>query len=140
MMYSLVIVVHVLVSLVLIIIILVQGGRGGMAETLGGSAAQSLFGGGANVVMTRVTAIGAGLFMVTCLTLAVLSSQRGRSVIDQVPMTLPGGLPSPANAGPSPVSREEASPPRPSAEPVAPPAAPAATTPAPSEPAPTPPK
>ena len=139
-MYSLVIVVHVLVSLVLIIIILVQGGRGGMAETLGGSAAQSLFGGGANVVMTRVTAIGAGLFMVTCLTLAVLSSQRGRSVIDQMPMTLPAGLPSPVSASPAPTGREEASPPRPSAEPVAPPATPAATAPSPNESAPTPPK
>ena len=138
-MYGLVIVVHVLVSLVLIIIILVQGGRGGMAETLGGSAAQSLFGGGANVVMTRVTAIGAGLFMVTCLTLAVLSSQRGRSVIDQMPMTLPAGLPSSVSESPIHTSRE-ASPSRPAALPVAPPASPSAAVPVPSDTATAPPK
>ena len=68
-----------------------------MGEALGGAAAQSLFGGGANTVMTRITAVGAGLFMVTCLSLAVLSTSRGsRSVIDQIPVTpeeLPMALP-----------------------------------------------
>ena len=97
MLYGLVLVIHVLVALFLIVIILLQGGRGGMGEALGGAAAQSLFGGGANTVMTRITAVGAGLFMVTCLSLAVLSTSRGsRSVIDQIPVTpeeLPMALP-----------------------------------------------
>ena len=95
-MYALVIALHILVCLILIGIILVQGGRGGMAETLGGSAAQSLFGGGANIVMTKITAICAALFMVTCLSLALLSTQRGRaaSVIDRrLPASLPAALP-----------------------------------------------
>ena len=91
--YGLMLVVHVVVSLLLIGIILVQGGRGGMAETMGGSAVQSLFGGGANLVMSKVTAVGAGLFMVTCVTLAVLSTHKGRSVIEQVPLTMPEHLP-----------------------------------------------
>src|SRR3989338_10770629 len=88
-MYILVLIVHIVVSFLLIAVILVQGGRGGMSETLGGAAAQSLFGGGANIVMSRVTAGGAILFMVTCVTLAMLSTQRGRSVIDRLPMSLP---------------------------------------------------
>ena len=88
-MYLLVLIVHIVVSFLLIAVILVQGGRGGMSETLGGAAAQSLFGGGANIVMSRVTAAGAILFMVTCVTLAMLSTQRGRSVIDRLPMSLP---------------------------------------------------
>jgi preprotein translocase subunit SecG len=88
-MYILVLIVHVIVSLLLIGVILVQGGRGGMTETLGGAAAQSLFGGGANIVMSRVTAVGAMLFMVTCVTLAMLSTQTGRSVIDRIPVSLP---------------------------------------------------
>ena len=98
MMYGLVIVVHVLVALFLIAVILLQGGRGGLGEALGGAAAQTLFGGGAITVMTKITAVGAALFMVTCLSLAALSSARGRSVIDQIPMTLdelPGTLPQP---------------------------------------------
>jgi preprotein translocase subunit SecG len=99
MIYGLVIVVHVLVALFLIAVILLQGGRGGLGEALGGAAAQSLFGGGANTVMTKITAVGAALFMVTCLSLAALSSARGRSVIDQIPMTLdelPASLPADA--------------------------------------------
>ncbi len=85
MMYGLVLVVHVLVAVFLIAVILLQGGRGGLGETLGGAAAQSLFGGGANAVMTKLTAVVAGLFMVTCLSLAMLSSSRGRtSIMDQL--------------------------------------------------------
>jgi len=92
--FGLVLVVHVLLSFFLIGIILLQGGRGGLGEALGGAAAQSLFGGGANTVMTKITAVCAGLFMVTCLSLAVLSTARGRSVIDRMPMTT-GDLPLP---------------------------------------------
>ncbi len=93
MIYGLVMAVHILLSLFLIVIILLQGGRGGLGETLGGAAAQSLFGGGANTVMTRLTAICAGLFMVTCLSLAMLSTARGRSVIDQLPPMTPEQIP-----------------------------------------------
>ena len=112
--YVLVLIVHVVVSLLLIVVILLQGGRGGMTETLGGAAAQSLFGGGANIVMSRVTAVGAILFMVTCVSLAMLSVQKGRSVIDRLPMTspaatdavpfLPGVKTPPASTSPHPSS------------------------------------
>lgn len=92
MLFGLILVLHVLVAVFLIAVILLQGGRGGMGETLSGAAAQSLFGGAANTVMTKITAIGAGLFMLTCLSLAALSTARGRSVIDQLRQT-PGQLP-----------------------------------------------
>ena len=85
MIYGLVLAIHVALSLLLIGVILLQGGRGSLCETLGGGAAQSLFGGGANSVMTKITAIGAGLFMVTCLSLAILSTARGRSLVEQLP-------------------------------------------------------
>ena len=99
MIYGLVLIVHVLVALFLIAVVLLQGGRGGLGEALGGAAAQSLFGGGANVVMTRLTAVVGGIFMITCLSLAALSTARGRSVIDQLPVSpeqLPIALPQPA--------------------------------------------
>ncbi len=99
MMYGLVLVVHIVVALFLIGVILLQGGRGGLGETLGGAAAQSLFGGGANTVMTKITAVAAVSFMITCLSLAILSTHQGRSVIDQVPISangLPAGLPRPS--------------------------------------------
>ncbi len=92
MLFGLVIALHILIALFLIAVILLQGGRGGLGEALGGAAAQSLFGGGANIVMTRLTAICAGLFMVTCLSLAMLSTAKGRSVVERIP-EMPAGLP-----------------------------------------------
>ena len=91
--YGLVLVVHILVALFLIGVILLQGGRGGLGEALGGAAAQSLFGGAVNTVMTKITAASAMLFMGTCLGLAALSTAQGRSVIDRLPATLPSALP-----------------------------------------------
>ncbi len=83
--FTLLLILHVLASLLLITIVLVQGGRGGLGEALGGAAAQTLFGGGTNIVMAKVTTMIALVFAVTCLSLAALSSARGRSVIEQVP-------------------------------------------------------
>ena len=97
MIYGLVLVIHIFVSLVLIGVILLQGGRGGLSEALGGAAAQSLFGGGAATVLTRLTAFCASLFVVTCLSLAYLSTVKGRSVIEQVPLVTP---PSDTSASP----------------------------------------
>lgn len=100
-MYALVLIVHIVVALFLIGVILLQGGRGGLGEALGGAAAQSLFGGGVNIVMSRITAVSAGLFMITCLSLAVLSTHRGRSIIEQLPATeeqLPVSLPAAPSA------------------------------------------
>ena len=91
--YGLLLIIHVVVALFLIAVILLQGGRGGMGEALSGQAAQSLFGGGANTVMTKVTAVGASLFMVTCLSLAMLSKGRARSLMDQPSVELPIPLP-----------------------------------------------
>ena len=93
-MFILVLSIHVLVALFLIAVILLQGGRGGLGEALGGAAAQSLFGGAANTVMTRLTTVCAALFMITCLSLAMLSTARGRSVIERLP-ALPTQLPLP---------------------------------------------
>ncbi|MBI3320961.1 MAG: preprotein translocase subunit SecG [Candidatus Omnitrophica bacterium] len=103
MLFSLVLVVHILIALFLVGVILLQGGRGGLGETLGGAAAQSLFGGGANAVMTKLTAAAAGLFMGTCLSLAVLSTAKGQSVIDRLPVSpeqLPLSLPQHADRAP----------------------------------------
>lgn len=102
MIYGLVLVIHVMVSLVLIAVILLQGGRGGLSEALGGAAAQSLFGGGAKTVLTRITAFCAGIFVVTCLSLAYLSTVRGRSVIEQMPFITPETSPAVPSALPIP--------------------------------------
>ena len=136
MIYGLVLVIHILVALFLVGVILLQGGRGGLGEALGGAAAQSLFGGGANTVMSRITAVVASLFMVTCLSLAALSTARGRSVMDQLPMNpedLPATLPSLPGAAPLAPAVPEApapvAPTTPSAQPSSAAPADATTTP-----------
>ena len=108
-MYALILIVHVIVAVFLIGVVLLQGGRGGLGETMGGAAAQSLFGGGVNTVMTKITAVAAGLFMATCLSLAALSTASGRSVVDRLPGT-GGGLPLPGEIPgfPAPVAPEAA--------------------------------
>jgi len=127
MLYGFLILVHILVSFVLIGVILLQGGRGGLAETMGGAAAQSLFGGSAVTVLTKITASCAGIFVITCLSLAVLSTARGRSIMEQMPFVAPDALPS---ALPPPAARAEPTPaPAQAEQPVEPPVAPEPTTP-----------
>lgn len=106
MMYGFVLMIHILVCIVLIAVILLQGGRGGLSEALGGAAAQSLFGGGAATVLTRVTGICASVFVVTCLSLAYLSTVRGRSVMEQYQNLIPSGPDAAQPATPSPSPTE----------------------------------
>ncbi len=93
MLYGVVLMIHIAVSLVLVGVVLIQGGRGGLSETLSGSAAQSLFGSSTVTVLTRLTTLCASVFVVTCLSLAYLSTARGRSVVDQIPTEIPASLP-----------------------------------------------
>jgi preprotein translocase subunit SecG len=75
-MYGVIIAVHVLVSLFLIFVILLQPGRAdGMAAFGGGGGASSVFGGRGSVTfLAKVTEVCAAIFMITALTLAYRSS------------------------------------------------------------------
>ena len=70
-------IVHVIVSLLLIIIVLLQHGKGAdMGATFGGSS-QTVFGtGGAATFLSKVTIAVVVMFMVTSISLAFLSSRR----------------------------------------------------------------
>ncbi len=74
-MITLVTVLHVLACVVLILVILLQAGKGGgMGATFGGSS-QTVFGGrGAQTFLGKVTTACAAVFMVTSLTLAYHAS------------------------------------------------------------------
>ena len=73
---------HVFVCMFLILVVLLQQGRGGgMGAMFGGSAAQQVFGGrGAGNILTRATAICATIFMLTSVGLAYLSSSGDREL------------------------------------------------------------
>lgn len=84
-MYTIVIVIHIVISLFLIAVILLQAGKGGgLADTFGGSQMQNMFGTKSTSVLTKLTAVCAIGFVATCITLAVLSSHQARSLVDNV--------------------------------------------------------
>ena len=75
-------IVHIIVSLALIFIVLLQTGRGaGIGAAFGGSS-QTVFGStGATPFLAKLTAAAAVLFMVTSLTLSILGHRGGASVM-----------------------------------------------------------
>lgn len=105
MLYGLVIAIHVVASLVLIAVILLQAGRGGgLSETFGGSSTQTLFGTKTSVFLKRATAVSAVVYILTCLTLAVMTGHRGRSLVAREGMKMPITQGQGAPQGPSPLN------------------------------------
>ena len=72
---------HVLVSLFLIAVVLLQSGKGAeMGASFGSSGSQSVFGaGGGTSFLSKLTTSAAVIFMLTSLTLAYLSGQPSSS-------------------------------------------------------------
>ena len=71
---------HALVCVLLIVAILMQTGRGGgLTEGFGG--AESMFGAQTNAVMIKATTVLATVFLVACLALAIVSSNKGQSIM-----------------------------------------------------------
>ncbi len=81
-------IIHVFCCLILVFVVLLQQGKGGgMGAALGGGASAQVFGGrGAGNLLTRTTAICAGIFMVTSVSLAYLSSSGDRGLKAKVAM------------------------------------------------------
>lgn len=74
---------HILVSVALIAIVLLQSGKGAeMGASFGASGSQSVFGaGGGSTFMSKLTTGAAIIFMLTSLTLAYRSTQPGTSSV-----------------------------------------------------------
>lgn len=82
MLYNLVLILHVLVVMGLIAAILVQRGRsGGLVEALGG--VESIFGTKTSAFFVKVTVVLAVMFFITSISLAYLSKERGKSLLDR---------------------------------------------------------
>ena len=105
-MQSVLIVIHLIVVIALVIVVLLQRSEGGMGLGGGGGGGVSGFmtGRGQANALTRTTAILAGVFFLTSITLSVLASQNRapRSIIDGATPTVPvvpGGPTAPGPAG-----------------------------------------
>ncbi len=116
-MYGLVIAFHIVASLVLILVVLLQSGKAGdLAATFGSTGSQTAFGArGAATVLTRATTVCAVIFMVTSLTLAIMFT-KGSSGTVLEGMALPEGLPVESPIDPSTAPAEQPVAEQPSAE------------------------
>ena len=76
--------IHVIACLFLIAVILLQAGRGGgLSDIAGGSQAQSILGTETNTFMKRMTEIFAIIFIITSLSLGIISTHKVKSLIEQ---------------------------------------------------------
>ena len=82
-MYTLVLVIHVVAVFLLIVVILIQRGRGGgLIEAF--SSAESLFGTKTSSFLVKSTAILAAVFFITSITLTYLSKRRSASIVERI--------------------------------------------------------
>ena len=94
-MFTTLIVIHVLVSITLVLVVLLQGGRGAELGAAFGGVGQSTFGRTPTSFLQKFTTGLAVVFMLTSLTLAFFSAEQPRSSIvnSVVPATLPATTP-----------------------------------------------
>lgn len=78
-----IILIHTIACILLILIVLLQTGKGAdMGASFGGASGQALFGGtGPATFLSKITTAIAIIFMLTSLTLAYTSSHRSQSTI-----------------------------------------------------------
>ncbi|MBI4698869.1 MAG: preprotein translocase subunit SecG [Nitrospirae bacterium] len=86
-MYTFVVIVHLIVCLFLIFIILIQSSKGAEMGAAFGGSTQTLFGSrGAATFINKLTTTSAILFMLTSLSLAILSVNRGSVISGKTPV------------------------------------------------------
>ena len=99
-------IVHVLVSLLMIVVILLQAGKGAEIGAAFGGSSQTIFGSrGAATFLSKMTVATATVFMLTSLTLSILSFNRSvvSSIVDEDPFATPAQRPAAPDApAPSP--------------------------------------
>jgi preprotein translocase subunit SecG len=91
-----IIVIHVIVCIALIMIVLLQTGKGAdMGAAFGGGSSQTLFGStGASTFLSKATTAAAILFMLTSLILAYMSGNKsGKSIVMDAPAPIEQTLP-----------------------------------------------
>jgi len=86
-MLTVITVLHVLVCFALVLIVLLQAGKGAELGAAFGGASQTIFGSaGAMGFLSKLTTVAAVIFMITSLLLAFASSQRASSLMKERPV------------------------------------------------------
>lgn len=87
-MHTFIMIVHIVACGALILIVLLQTGRGAEMGAAFGGASQTLFGGGGGATfLGKLTTVAAVIFMLTCLTLSYFAGgPQTKSIMEKVPM------------------------------------------------------
>ncbi len=107
MLQQILLVIHVLLSASIIGLVLLQRGKGADAGAgFGSGASGTVFGArGSSTFFSKMTAVLATCFFMTSLSLAYLASHRAttapKSLIEQVPLTVPAPAPAPVSELPA---------------------------------------
>jgi preprotein translocase subunit SecG len=107
MVYYLVVALYIITCFVLVLVILLQQGKGGdIANAFGGGASQAAFGARSGAtVLSRATAIGAAIFVLGAIMLGILGQRGPGSVLSgrggPAPTPPPAGATLPANPAPA---------------------------------------
>ena len=103
-MFTLLVVLHVFVSILLIGAVLIQSGRGAATANIfgGARAAENVFGASTPSILNRITAVLAAMFIITSISLTIFSGKNQRSVIKRSLKSLPA----PTQEFPGPVNQE----------------------------------
>jgi preprotein translocase subunit SecG len=112
MLYYLVAVLYVLACLMLVLVVLLQQGKGGdIASAFGGGGSQTAFGARAGAtVLTKATAILGTLFMIGALTLGIMGRGGPGSLMRGISAPQQQSAPAPAPAAPAQPKTEQPQP------------------------------
>jgi preprotein translocase subunit SecG len=92
-MSTLITIIHIIASLFLIAIVLLQSGKGAEMGAVFGGSSQTLFGSrGAATILNKITTISAIVFMLTSLILTIVTT-KSTSVIKQAPVEQKKAIP-----------------------------------------------
>ena len=105
-MRPLLIVLHIMICLVLIVVVLLQAGRGANMGAAFGGSSQTVFGAaGAGTFLSKMTTVIAILFMLTTLGLSYFSQERTSSVVrDYTPSNAVEKIPEQTSPAPAPAT------------------------------------
>lgn len=110
-MQTLITVIHVVACLILILVVLLQAGKGANMGAAFGGSSQTVFGStGAGTFLGKMTAAVAIIFMLTSLTLTYKASSKGSSLFERskapiTRQTVPAG---PAQNAATPAAKQDA--------------------------------
>lgn len=121
-MHTIVTVIHITTCVLLVLVVLIQSGKGAEISTSFGGSSQTVFGssGGANF-FTKFTSTAAAIFMATSLSLTLLGGQSKKSLFESTlanPVAVPKANNTPAASASTQVQTQQAKPALPNLKPT----------------------